>query len=181
MVDWTNMPGTQRDILRSRKGFHHWTQHNLIDLARFYCNFCTIIPDCQYLFGSAHEIGLTCNQDVSHDMRAQSILIKYVESNAVCVGTLSVSLDGDLVQFLIRQVQVLGPNHTQTRPNPIHGYAQCVHSTSKPCILERQFHRIAVLDSPVLMFNYSTCALNKAKCSSKPDVNSFSHSHIINA
>jgi hypothetical protein len=31
------------------------------------------------------------------------------------------------------------------------------------------------------MFNYSTCALNIAKCSSKPDVNSFSFSHIINA
>ncbi len=152
MVDWTNMPGTQRDITRSRKSFHHWTRHMLLTLHEFYRNFCTIIPDCQYLFGSAHEFILLCNQDVSHDMRTQSVLIKYVESNAVCVGTLSVSLDGDLVQFLIRQVQVLGPNHTQTRPNPIHGYAQCVHSTSKPCILERQFHRIAVLASPVVMY-----------------------------
>ncbi len=105
----------------------------------------------------------------------------HYESIAVCVGTLSVSLDGDLVQFLIREFQILGSNHTRTYTTPIHGYAQYVFAISKPCMLERQFHRIAMFDSAVLMFNYSTCALNKAKCSSKPDVNSFSHSHIITA
>jgi hypothetical protein len=153
----------------------------LLTLHESYRNFVPSFPIVNISSGSAHEFILTCNRDVSRDERTQSILIKYAESFAVYVGTLSVSLDGDLVQFLIRQVQVLGPNHTQTRPNPIHGYAQCVHSTSKPCILKRQFHRIAVLHSPVLMFTYSTSALNITKCSTEPDVNSFRHSHIINA
>ncbi len=147
MVDWTNMPGTQRDILRSRKGFHHRTQLILLTLYDFIVIFVLSFPIINITSGSAHEIGLTCNRDVSYIVRTQSILINYAESNATWFDTLSARLDGDLVQFLIRQVQVLGPNHTQTRPNPIHGYAQCAYATWKPRVLERQFHRIAVLVS----------------------------------
>jgi hypothetical protein len=90
MVDWSNMPGTQRDILRSRKSFHHCTQHILLTLHEFSVIFAALLLIVNIKSGSAHEFILTYNGDESRDERIQSVHIHYVESIAVCVGTLSV-------------------------------------------------------------------------------------------